>query len=211
MARSASEPDMTDHAPGSGAERRLPSDTIRAALRPVRHLPDRVLHGLRRRRALDAIKRLGSPASVLMICHGNICRSPYAAGALQRDIDPGGGVGILVDSAGFIGPGRRSPDVARAIAKRRGVDMDGHVSKTLSGEIVTASDLIIVMDSQQRRAIRDQFEPRGAPVIVLGDLDPGPIRRRTILDPINQPEEVFEAVYERIDGCVRVLGKALGT
>jgi protein-tyrosine phosphatase len=198
-----SDPPATDR-----EERRSPGVVIRAMLRSVRYLPDRLLHGIRRRRALRLVRSRGTPLSILVVCHGNICRSPYAAGALRRD----GALGPdwRVDSAGFIGPGRRSPGQARTVARRRGVDLDGHISKVLSGGIIDASDLIIVMDSRQRRAIEDRFEPPGASVLLLGDLDPLPIKRRAILDPINQPEEVFAAVYGRIDRCIGALGTEIG-
>lgn len=183
---------------------------FRAVLRRLRHLPDRLLHHARRRRALERIQNAGS-TSVLVICHGNICRSPYAAAALRSVMGGDASVSLDVDSAGFIGPGRRPPSHARAVAKGRGIDLDAHLSKVVTAAIVGASDLIIVMDRQQRRAIEQRFEPAHGSVLLLGDLDPAPIGRRAVLDPINQSEEVFVSVYTRIDRCVNSLAGALGT
>src|SRR6267142_4500188 len=42
-------------------------------------------------------------------------------------------------------------------------------------------------------------------VLVLGDLDPAPVETRTIRDPIDQKQDVFEQVYARIARCVREL------
>lgn len=147
---------------------------------------------------------------MLVVCHGNICRSPYAAAVLAQAAGRHALDGIRVDSAGFIGPGRRPPGEARTVATRRGINMSGHVSKVVTPDIIRESDLIIVMDPRQRQAIVDRFEPPHACVVLLGDLDPEPIRRRAVLDPINQPEEVFDAVYRRIDRCVGVLADAIG-
>jgi protein-tyrosine phosphatase len=148
---------------------------------------------------------------VLFICHGNICRSPYAAAALRRASTRNGIELIQVDSAGFIGPGRRSPSNAREVARERGIDLDTHVSKVVSPGVVAASDLIVVMDVRQCRAIKQRFEPPQGSVLLLGDLDPEPIQRRTILDPINQSEAFFESVYTRVDRCVAALAEALAT
>lgn len=167
-----------------------------------------MLHPLRRRRALARI-RGDAPTSVLVICHGNICRSPYAAAVLKRASDERGSEPIGVDSAGFIGPGRRPPSTARAVAKAHGIDLERHVSKVVTPGLAAAADLIIVMDQKQRRAIEDRFEPPAGSVLLLGDLDPAPIRRRTVLDPINQSEDVFRSVYSRVDRCMGALVGAL--
>ena len=44
-----------------------------------------------------------------------------------------------------------------------------------------------------------------ARILVLGDLDPGPIQTRTIVDPYGGSQDVFAECYRRIDGCVTVL------
>ena len=183
---------------------------IRRAARLLRHLPDRLLHGTRRRRACARVDG-DECSSVLIVCHGNICRSPYAAAVLRRAASRDGAKPLRVDSAGFIGPGRRAPSNARAVARERGVDLDGHRSKLVTPEIVTAADLIIVMDRGQRRAIEDRFEPPEGRVLLLGDFDPEPIRRRAVLDPINQSEDVFRSVYSRVERCMNALAEALGT
>ena len=53
--------------------------------RVLRHTPDRLLHARRRR---EARTRLAARRrdSVLVICHGNICRSPFAAALLAREL-----------------------------------------------------------------------------------------------------------------------------
>ena len=143
------------------------------------------------------------------MCHGNICRSPYAAEVLRHVSEQNGIESIAIDSAGFIGPGRQAPSNARTVARERGVDLDAHVAKVVTPEIVSSSDLIIVMDLRQRRAIEDRFEPPAGSVLLLGDLDPEPIQRRAVLDPINQSVAVFGSVYTRAERCVGALVEVL--
>jgi protein-tyrosine-phosphatase len=172
----------------------------------LRGAPDQLLHPLRRRRALAAIRRRPPPVSVLVVCHGNICRSPFAAVRLAAYLAP---TGVRVGSAGFIGPNRACPPEAVVAAARRGVDLAAHRSQLLTAETARRADLIVVMDPAQGRAIRDRFG-RLRRDIVLGDLDPAPLARRTIQDPVDQCLEVFEQSYARIERCVVELVQALG-
>src|SRR5882762_10170494 len=78
----------------------------------VRRTPERLLHPFRRRKALEALRGRARPRTLLVVCYGNICRSPMAAALLDRDLRP---LGIDVQSAGFIGFNRPAPVEARTI------------------------------------------------------------------------------------------------
>ncbi len=112
-------------------------------------------------------------------------------------------------SAGFVGPGRRSPDNALARADRGGLDLSQHESTLLSAERVLGATFIVVMDSRQKRAIRRRFSLPPGRVLVLGDLDPNPIETRAIRDPWGQPDEVLAASYDRIDRCINAFAKCI--
>ncbi len=76
-------------------------------------------------------------------------------------------------------------------------------------QVVAASDLIMVMETQQRLAMHDLFGRSWSDVVVLGDLDPKAVDTRSIADPLDQPADVFETSYARIDRCVQELAGAL--
>ncbi len=181
---------------------------LRSIARSIRYTPDRLLHRRRGRRARDHLSTMGS-GRVLFVCHGNICRSPYAEHALRRDLAATGEERWSVESAGFVKPDRPSPAEARAVAARRGVDLETHRSRTMTTELVSEIDLIYVMSSAQARSMRELFGVRPESVWVLGDLDPGAISKRTIRDPVEQPEAVFEEVYDRVDRCIQVVVEGL--
>jgi hypothetical protein len=65
------------------------------------------------------------------------------------------------------------------------------------------------MDPAQARAIRDRFGRPLRDILVLGDLDPAPLAARTIHDPVDQPLEMFEQSYARIERCVAELVRVL--
>ena len=176
----------------------------------VRHYPERLLHGARRsaaRRSMAAVP----VSSALFICHGNVCRSPFAAATFARDRRDKLGASVRVRSAGFVGPGRQPPAHALAAARRRDVDMTDHRSMLVTSEAVQEADLVVVMGADQAAALRRHFgRPRGA-ILVLGDLDPQPIVRRTIRDPWGGDDEAFDDSYARLERCIASLTDILAS
>jgi glycosyltransferase involved in cell wall biosynthesis/protein-tyrosine-phosphatase len=179
-----------------------PIRRLRALLAEVVHLPEQALHRARRAGAVRLVQEAAPVRSVLVVCHGNICRSPYAAAVLRRELGAGP---VTVTSGGFFGPGRPAPTEALAAAEARGIDLAAHRSALVSTDAIADADIVVVMDRRQRDALIRSFGARPRRTVLLGDFDPQPISRRAIRDPVEQPAEVFEAVYQRIDRCVRRL------
>ncbi len=175
--------------------------SLRAVAREAYHLPERLLHPWRRRAAWERLRSRPRPKTVLFVCNGNICRSPYAE-MLARRLLPGS---VAVESAGFIGGDRPSPDEARAVAAERGLDLSGYLSKVLQLDHVKDVDAVFVMEERQRERLVASRPALAGRVFHLGDLDPAPIEKRTILDPVEKPERVFRESYDRIDRCVGAL------
>ncbi len=118
-----------------------------------------------------------------------------------------GAEGPQVESSGFLDGGRPAPAEAIAAAKARGVDLTGHISRQLTAEALTEADVVFVMDPAQRGAL-GAYGAR-AVVLLLGDFDPLDIETRRIPDPFDQPRETFDACYDRIDRCVRIVAGAV--
>ena len=102
-----------------------------------------------------------------------------------------------VASVGLIKPGRRSPETARRVASERGISLENHRSRVIDDHSRRTDELFITMTAQQVRAVRRRVQ--GPLVLSLGDLDPGPIPRRDIIDPYGGSGERFQEVYARID------------
>ena len=182
-----------------------PLDPVRGLLRTLRYAPERLLHPWRHRLARGRMIEAGATETVLVMCYGNICRSPYAAAKLRRLLRERGDQAVRVDSAGFVGPHRESPPEAMDEASARGLDLRRHRSRVISAESAQRAGLIVVMEPGQAREVHRRF---GIPVerlLVLGDLDPEPIRTRVILDPVLKPRAVFAECYDRIDRCLAVM------
>ena len=173
---------------------------LRTTLRLQR---DRRLHGGRHRRAKLRLRHTARPRHILIVCRGNICRSPYLEAALRR-LRPD----IEISSAGFIGPGRSVPSNGATVASRRGLDLSEHRSKQLVPDILRRVDLVIVMDGNQARYVANRLRFPPERVLIAGDLDPQ-ADSREIRDPWNQPLEVFESSYARLDRCAAILAESL--
>ncbi|MFH1763646.1 MAG: hypothetical protein ABIF09_05575 [Gemmatimonadota bacterium] len=137
---------------------------------------------------------------ILVLCLGNICRSPYGAGRLAGLAREGDS--LTVRSAGLMGPGRPSPDAARSAALRRGLDLGPHESQLLSAELADWADLFIVMSPHQARVLRKSFGISDSQIVLLGDLDPKPAGQREIPDPLDRSEDFFMETYDRMDRCL---------
>ena len=93
-------------------------------------------------------------ASILVVCTGNICRSPMAEGLLRRELQArfaDGGPAVL--SAGTIG-WESSPAVGESVeaASERGSDIRGHRARVLEPELIVAADLVIGMTTKHADA-----------------------------------------------------------
>lgn len=175
----------------------------------VAQLLERLLHGHRRRRAGRRLARL-RPRSVLVVCRGNLCRSPYAARRLEALLPPGLRQGIRVASAGFLAPGHHPPAPAVSASRHLGIDLAGHRSTQLTPELIQDADLVLVMEPEQQRAICSVQRRPPASTMLLGDFDPEPRSPRVIADPYGQAVEPLLECYRRIDRCVAEVAGILG-
>jgi protein-tyrosine phosphatase len=169
-------------------------------------LTDRWLHVSRRRRAIERLQQPLRPGSVLFMCYGNICRSPFAAALFRRELTQGlpGGPARTIRSAGFTGADRSPPPEAIAAAAKFGVDISSHRSTVITADVYRAAALVVTMSPDQARDLRARFGVLHETMLVLADLDPKG-GSRTIRDPWRLPREVYDESYARIDRCIREL------
>lgn len=138
--------------------------------------------------------------SVLMVCLGNICRSPLAQAAL-RDAANRAGMDILVDSAGtgdwHIG---RAPDSrAQAVAKRLGgLDISELKARQVSADDFHQFDHIIAMDEANLRDLQ-VMQPAGSKARLSLMLDHLPGREgQSVADPYYGEVEGFDITWSDV-------------
>jgi protein-tyrosine phosphatase len=94
-------------------------------------------------------------ASILVVCTGNVCRSPVAEGFLRARLGSRfGPTAPDVASAGVAGwDGDRAHPTSVETAAERGIDIGGHRARTVSTEALEEADLILAMDRGHRKAV----------------------------------------------------------
>lgn len=167
----------------------------------LRRLPMLPARGAARRRLilLERLRAQRSPVDpplrLLVLCFGNICRSPFAAALLRqrlRDVRPD----IAVASAGFLArEDRPSPPNAITEAATQGVDLAVHASRFAGDEEVAAADAILVFDAANLGELARRGLPAQDRLALLGDFSDHP---GDIEDPYGGSAEVFRDNYGRI-------------
>lgn len=96
-------------------------------------------------------------AHVLVICTGNICRSPIAEGSLRSALDGRFGADApSVDSAGTQGWEGSGPQPGSvAAAAEREIDISGHVARLLTREMIGGADLVLAMAGEHRDFVEE--------------------------------------------------------
>ena len=91
---------------------------------------------------------------ILVLCTGNICRSPMAQAILEYELNKDGRRNTEVMSAGIAAVvGHSAEDNARELMLERGLDISSHRATQLVPEMLLHSDLVLVMEKQQQRKV----------------------------------------------------------
>jgi len=175
----------------------------------LRNWWDRRAHAKRRTDAEMRVAAIGVPGVILVMCHGNINRSPYAEHRLRVLLTATSRSPVRVHSSGVIGPGRRASEPAQQAAAARFIDLSEHVSRTISPSVVKDADVVLVMGPSQADALWGRVSVPADRVFCLGDFDPELIMTREIHDPARQERAVFEQSFDRIDRCLDAFVRAL--
>ena len=185
---------------------------------PVRELARRIRrkleHVVERRRAerqredpAPIVAALAEARKVLVVCHGNIIRSPFAARLIDSLV--GGSRTITIASAGLTAePGRPSHALAIEAAAPLHIDLRDHAARRLTRADVTGADAIFVMDVDQRLAVGRLHPGAAAKTYLLTSLAADtPLEVR---DPVDGDASVFETCYDHITRAVLPLVRVLG-
>lgn len=148
------------------------------------------------------------PMKILMVCLGNICRSPLAHGILEHKIKERG-LNWVIDSAGtgdyHLGkaPDQRSIDEAA----RRGLDISLQRARQFEVSDFDEYDLILVMDAQNYQDVlsiaRSQAD-KAKVELILNFAQPG--QNAAVPDPY-WDDNGFVAVYDMLDRATDALLK----
>jgi len=128
--------------------------------------------------------------SILVLCEGNICRSPMAEGLISAALPDS-----RVLSAGLQAlVGKPADDAAQQLMRERGIDIGRHRALQVTRPMCLDADIILVMEREQRQRLQDLYPEVCGRVFRLGeyiDLD--------VPDPYRQPLSAFRTALSVID------------
>tara|TARA_R110002073_G_scaffold192387_1_gene351160 strand:+ start:1584 stop:2015 length:432 start_codon:yes stop_codon:yes gene_type:complete len=127
--------------------------------------------------------------NILVVCVGNICRSPMAEAILKQQYPQ-----KTIDSAGVsavVGNGA-DPNVITVMSEL-GIDMSGHIAKQIDETLVMRADLILTMSANQTKWITERWPHCRGKTFRIGHwID------EDIADPYKQEKAAFETARQGI-------------
>ncbi len=152
------------------------------------------------------VRKLRRARTILIICHGNIIRSPFAAHFLVQSVMNKKSVSI--HSAGLEAvPGLRAHPNAVSRAKSLGFDLSAHVSIPLTEDMVRRVDLVFVMEVAHLLLMNKRFSGFWRKTFLLGCFaQEAPLE---ISDPVYKDETIFDMCFEQIIRSVKAIALVL--
>ena len=135
--------------------------------------------------------------SILVVCAGNICRSPTAEYLLIDKLKVNlANSPVNISSAGLTAlVGKGAEATATSIALTKNIDMSAHKGRQLSSALIAENDLILVMEQRHLSDLLGQYPQARGKTFLLGKW----IDDTEIPDPYRQSHEAFDHVYQLID------------
>ncbi|MBS1576506.1 MAG: low molecular weight phosphotyrosine protein phosphatase [Bacteroidetes bacterium] len=147
---------------------------------------------------------------ILMVCLGNICRSPLAEGILQDKVEKAG-LDWKIESAGTnrYHTGDAPHHLSQKVARLHGIDISKQRARTITPEDFDRYNKIYVLAgdvlSDMKYVVGKKFKPEKVDFL-LNELFPG--ENRDVPDPYYGGEDGFHDVYKLIDdACDAILSK----
>jgi len=150
--------------------------------------------------------------NILMVCLGNICRSPLAQGIMETKIDKYKIEEAFVDSAGTAEyhVGKRPDPRSVEIAKKHGIDITNQRARQFTADDFDKFDKIYAMDSSNLSditALAKNKEDLEKVDLLLNTIFPG--ENKAVPDPYYGGKDGFENVYQMIDAACEKIATTL--
>ena len=162
-------------------------------------------------RALDSSSR----QTILVVCFGNLCRSPMAEALLRADL-PEASWRVLSAGTHAIGGDPPTPGAHDAIYRLRQLDISHQRSAALTVDLLRRSDHVFTMSRMQALEAAALFPPAASRIRLLGAFAPaddeaagpadpygGQADPMEIADPMGGDDEAYEACCSRLDTSVQ--------
>ncbi len=144
---------------------------------------------------------------ILVVCSGNLHRSPFAEAVLLRRLGELGLTDVAVESAGLAAPeGEPCPVEVVQAAAEWDIDLSSHRARQVNGYMMREADLILTLERYHFTALATAFPADREKLHLLSvfDQDENP---EDIPDPAEMDGEGLRAAYRRIALCAAALAE----
>ncbi|TKB46111.1 low molecular weight protein-tyrosine-phosphatase [Thalassotalea mangrovi] len=129
--------------------------------------------------------------NILIVCVGNICRSPAAERLLQQQLAnksvTSAGLGAVIDHG--------IEESMAQLLTQDGIDTKGHQARQITEQMVAEADLILAMEQRHINAIRTKYPTASGKTMLLGKWNGD----EEVPDPYKRSQEIFELAYGLIN------------
>ncbi|MFH2002780.1 MAG: low molecular weight protein-tyrosine-phosphatase [Planctomycetota bacterium] len=142
---------------------------------------------------------------ILVVCTGNVCRSPMAEGLLALHVKDAHLDHVVVESGGTHAPeGSAASTFARAAASELGANIQGHRARYLNRAMVKDADLILVMEQAHQYFILSALpEEAEGKVRMIRAFDCNAPSEKDVPDPIGADLGYYRDIARMIDDCCK--------
>ena len=149
---------------------------------------------------------------ILMVCKGNICRSPLAEGILKTKAQKKE-LGWFVDSAAIAAYhiGKQPHELSQKVALINGVDISDQKARLFTEEDLENFDIIYGMSADIKDIIESRYPgTKGLSKVQLIMNEMNPEKNENVPDPFHFGEKEFHEVFHMLDECSDVIIKKYG-
>lgn len=144
-------------------------------------------------------------SNILIVCVGNICRSPAGERVLQQLLPNKtiSSAGIAVEKSRLTG--KSADETAKLIASEKGFSLESHQAQQLTAQLFVKQDLILVMEQGHIDALTEIVPEARGKTMLFGHW----VNSVDIPDPYRQSREAFDHAYSLIEQSAQAWAKKL--
>lgn len=141
-------------------------------------------------------------SEILIICTGNVCRSPVVEALLLKRFAEKGLNDWRVHSAGTGDYPSRSAShfSVEVISETESIDLTRHRSKIATSGMVQASSLVICMEANHKEVLSLESPTEAQKIFLLSEMTPGPVY--DVPDPYGKDKKAYQMMVQTVTGLV---------